>query len=192
MLTNSPLFAGFAVDDIPRGQGVLRRTLGIRVVEIGDGLLSIQAANGYSVLAYIKPGHVPAAHTILNFPVDDIEATVDGSHRPASPSSATTRGRSRQQKGIAHPGPWQAWFRDPAGNILSVIQGGSLSRSPPAARTDPRCCHPGRGPWRNADPRRHPTARDGRGSRPRPARVRGVHLGRIRTHECQPDPVPTR
>ena len=77
MLTNAPLFAGFAVDDIPAATAFYGDTLGVRVVEIGDGLLSIQAVNGYSVLAYVKPGHVPAAHTILNFPVDDIEATVD-------------------------------------------------------------------------------------------------------------------
>ena len=115
MLTNSPLFAGFAVDDIPAAKAFYADTLGIRVVEIGDGLLSIQAVNGYSVLAYVKPGHVPAAHTILNFPVDDIEATVDR----LTQAGVTFE---RYEKGIAHPGPWQAWFRDPAGNILSVIQ----------------------------------------------------------------------
>ena len=123
MLTNSPLFAGFAVDDIPAAKAFYADTLGIRVVEIGDGLLSIQAVNGYSVLAYVKPGHVPATHTILNFPVDDIEATVDRLTQAGVTFERYDQGPIKtNDKGIAHPGPWQAWFRDPAGNILSVIQ----------------------------------------------------------------------
>jgi hypothetical protein len=66
---------------------------------------------------------MPAEHTIVNFPVDDIEATVDrltaaGVTFEQYPSGAI----KTNEKGIAHPGPWQAWFRDPAGNILSVTQ----------------------------------------------------------------------
>jgi catechol 2,3-dioxygenase-like lactoylglutathione lyase family enzyme len=123
MLANSPLYASFAVNDIPAAKKFYSDTLGVRVVEIGDGLLSIQAYNGYSVLAYVKPEHEPADNTILNFPVDDIEATVDRltdagvtfEQYPSGPIKTN-------EKGIAHPGPWQAWFRDPAGNILSVTQ----------------------------------------------------------------------
>lgn len=123
MLTNSPLYASFAVNDITAAKRFYTETLGVRVIEIGDGLLSIQAQNGYAVLAYVKPEHVPAEHTIVNFPVDDIEATVDrltaaGVTFEQYPSGAI----KTNQKGIAHPGPWQAWFRDPAGNILSVTQ----------------------------------------------------------------------
>ena len=123
MLTNSPLYASFAVNDIPAAKKFYSDTLGVRVVEIGDGLLSIQAYNGYAVLAYVKPEHEPADNTILNFPVDDIEATVDrltdaGVTFEQYPSGAI----KTNEKGIAHPGPWQAWFRDPAGNILSVTQ----------------------------------------------------------------------
>ena len=123
MLTNSPLYASFAVNDILAAKRFYADTLGARVGEIGDGLLSIQAQNGYSVLAYVKPEHQPADHTILNFPVDDIEATVDKltaagvtfEQYPSGPIETN-------EKGIAHPGPWQAWFRDPSGNILSVLQ----------------------------------------------------------------------
>jgi catechol 2,3-dioxygenase-like lactoylglutathione lyase family enzyme len=123
MLTNSPFFAGFAVDDSAKALTFYRDTLGLRVVELGGGLLSIQAANGYAVLAYPKPGHVPAAHTVLNFPVDDIEATVDRLHAAGVVFEQYPSGPIRtNDKGIAHPGPWQAWFRDPAGNILSVLQ----------------------------------------------------------------------
>jgi len=123
MLTNSPLYASFGVDDIPAAKAFYADKLGVRVIEIDDGLLSLQAANGYSVLAYIRPGHVPAEHTIVNFPVDDIEETVDRLTK-----AGVTFERyddepiKTNEKGIAHPGPWQAWFRDPAGNILSVIQ----------------------------------------------------------------------
>ena len=123
MLTNSPLYASFAVNDIPAAKRFYSDTLGIRVIEIGDGLLSLQAGNGYSVLAYIKPEHVPADNTILNFPVDDIEATVDRLTNAGVTFEQYPSGDIKtNEKGIAHPGPWQAWFRDPAGNILSVIQ----------------------------------------------------------------------
>ena len=123
MLTNSPLYASFAVNDIPAAKEFYADTLGVRVVQIDEGLLSIQAHNGYAVLAYLKPQHVPAEHTIVNFPVDDIETTVDRlaaagvmfEQYPSGPIKTN-------EKGIAHPGPWQAWFRDPAGNILSVLQ----------------------------------------------------------------------
>src|SRR5262245_25746537 len=123
MLANSPIYAGFAVDDIPAAKRFYADTLGVRVIEVGDGLLSIQAQNGYAVLAYAKPEHVPAQHTILNFPVDDIEATVDRLTEAGVTFEHYASGPIKTNaKGIAHPGPWQAWFRDPAGNILSVIQ----------------------------------------------------------------------
>ena len=78
MLKNSPFYAGFAVNDIAAAREFYGETLGIfLVVELDGGLLTLQAANGYAVLIYPKPNHEPAAHTILNFPVDDIEAAVD-------------------------------------------------------------------------------------------------------------------
>ena len=94
------------------------------VVEIGPSLLSLQAGNGYAVLVYEKPTHTPAEHTILNFPVDDIEsavadlrsAGVEFEHYDEDPIKT-------DDKGIATPGPRQAWFKDPAGNIVSVIEG---------------------------------------------------------------------
>ena len=127
MLKNSPFYAGIAVDDVTRAKAFYGDTLGVfGVIEIGNGLLALQAANGYSVLLYPKPGHVPAAHTVLNFPVDDIDATVD-----------ELAGRGVQferydefpmdEKGImrgreAGRGPDIAWFKDPSGNVLSVLQ----------------------------------------------------------------------
>jgi catechol 2,3-dioxygenase-like lactoylglutathione lyase family enzyme len=124
MLRTSPFFAGIGVDDIAAAKEFYGRTLGVFAVdETAPQLLSVRAANGYSVLLYERPGHVPAEHTVLNFPVDDIEAAVDGlasagvrfEHYDSGPIET-------DERGIATPGPKQAWFRDPAGNILSVIQ----------------------------------------------------------------------
>jgi catechol 2,3-dioxygenase-like lactoylglutathione lyase family enzyme len=125
MLKNAPFYAGFAVDDLAKAKDFYERTLGVfQVVDIGPPLLSLQAANGYAVLIYEKPGHEPAAHTILNFPVDDIEKAVDALRAAGVEFEQYDEGPLKtNEKGIATPGPKQAWFRDPAGNILSVIEG---------------------------------------------------------------------
>ena len=123
MLKLSPFYAGFAVDDVAKAKEFYGKTLGADIEDMPMGVLSLRAPNGYSVLIYPKPEHKPAEHTVLNFPVEDIQTAVD---------ELTSKGVKFEQydsgpiktnpKGIAHPGPWQAWFRDPAGNILSVIQ----------------------------------------------------------------------
>lgn len=125
MLKNSPFYAGFAVDDLAEAKRFYGETLGaFQVVEIGNGLLSLQAGNGYSVLIYEKDRHEPAQHTILNFPVDDIETAVDELRSAGVEFEQYDQGPIKtNEKGIATPGPKQAWFRDPAGNILSVIEG---------------------------------------------------------------------
>ena len=124
MLKNSPFYAGCAVDDVAMAKAFYGETLGVFVVvELDNGLLALQAANGYSVLLYPKPGHVPAAHTVLNFPVDDIEAAVDRLAAAGVTFEHYDEGPLKtNEKGIATPGPKQAWFKDPAGNILSVIE----------------------------------------------------------------------
>jgi catechol 2,3-dioxygenase-like lactoylglutathione lyase family enzyme len=123
MLENSPFYAGFAVDDLPKAKAFYGEKLGARVVDLGASLLSLQAQNGYAVLIYEKPGHEPAKHTILNFPVDDIEAAVDELRAAGVEFEQYDRGPIKtDEKGIATPGPKQAWFRDPAGNIVSVIE----------------------------------------------------------------------
>jgi catechol 2,3-dioxygenase-like lactoylglutathione lyase family enzyme len=123
MLTLSPFYAGFAVDDIDRAKEFYGESLGLRVIDVGPDLISVAAGNGYAVLCYAKPNHVPAEHTILNFPVPDIEAAVDAlTAKGVSFEHYDSGPIATNEKGIAHPGPWQAWFRDPAGNILSVLQ----------------------------------------------------------------------
>jgi len=124
LLKNSPFYAGFAVDDIAKAKQFYADTLGVSpVMEIGEGLLSLHAGNGYAVLVYEKPSHTPAEHTLLNFPVADIEAAVDELRAAGIEFEQYDDGPiATDEKGIATPGPKQAWFRDPAGNILSVIE----------------------------------------------------------------------
>jgi catechol 2,3-dioxygenase-like lactoylglutathione lyase family enzyme len=125
MLKNSPFYAGFAVDDVAKAKAFYAGKLGVsQVVDVGPGLLSLQAGNGYAVLIYEKDGHEPAKHTILNFPVDDIEAAVDELREGGVEFEQYDEGAIKtNEKGIATPGPKMAWFRDPAGNIMSVIEG---------------------------------------------------------------------
>lgn len=126
MLRYSPLFAGFAVNDIPKAKEFYGKTLGLQVDAEGEFLLWLRAANGYGVLIYGKPTHHPAEHTIMNFPVDDIEATVDSLTKAGVKFEHYEGQIKTNEKGIALPppgrGPKQAWFRDPAGNILSVLE----------------------------------------------------------------------
>ena len=125
MLKNSPFYAGFAVDDLAAAKAFYGETLGVfDVQDVGPHLASLRAANGYSVLMYAKPGHVPAAHTILNFPVDDIVSAVEALRGRGVEFEHYDQGPIKtDERGIATPGPKQAWFKDPAGNILSVIEG---------------------------------------------------------------------
>jgi predicted enzyme related to lactoylglutathione lyase len=124
MLTNSPFYAGIAIDDMESAKKFYGETLGVfDVTQVDTHLLTLRAANGYAVLLYAKPGHVPAQHTVLNFPVDDIESAVDRLHDAGVKFEHYDDGPiATNEKGIATPGPKQAWFKDPAGNILSVIE----------------------------------------------------------------------
>jgi catechol 2,3-dioxygenase-like lactoylglutathione lyase family enzyme len=122
MLANSKAFSGFAVDDLDRAREFYGGTLGLDV-SAENGLLTLNIAGDRPTLIYPKPDFTPATYTILNFPVDDIDATVDG---------LTARGVrferyedfDQDEKGIARDpeGPPIAWFKDPAGNILSVLE----------------------------------------------------------------------
>jgi catechol 2,3-dioxygenase-like lactoylglutathione lyase family enzyme len=121
MFANTKAFSGFAVDDIPKAQAFYAETLGLEVTE-EHGMLTLQIAGDRPILVYPKPDHAPATYTILNFPVDDIEASVD---ELAARGVRFERydGSEQDEKGIHRGvGPYIAWFRDPAGNILSVLQ----------------------------------------------------------------------
>ena len=121
MLGKTKAFSGFSVDDIEKARQFYGDTLGIDTSE-QYGLLTLHLAGGRDTLVYPKPDHTAAAYTILNFEVDDIDQAVDGL---ASRGVQFERydGLGQDENGINRAGgPYIAWFKDPAGNILSVLQ----------------------------------------------------------------------
>jgi predicted enzyme related to lactoylglutathione lyase len=124
MFSETKAFSGFAVDDLEKARRFYGETLGVRttVVDEENGLLMLHFAGDRDVLVYRKSDHTPATYTILNFPVDDIEVAVD---ELAARGVGFERydGADQDEKGIARgAGPLIAWFTDPAGNIISVLQ----------------------------------------------------------------------
>jgi predicted enzyme related to lactoylglutathione lyase len=122
MFTDTPAFSGFAVDDIAAARGFYGDTLGLRTTE-DNGLLTLHLAGDRDVMVYPKPDFEPATYTILNFAVDDIDAAVDALAERGV-AFELYDGFEQDDHGIARgpSGPYIAWFRDPAGNILSVLQ----------------------------------------------------------------------
>jgi catechol 2,3-dioxygenase-like lactoylglutathione lyase family enzyme len=119
MLAGSKAFSGFSTDDIPAAKAFYGETLGIPVSE-EHGMLHLHLAGGRDTLVYPKPNHVPAEYTTLNFPVPDIEAAV---RDLAARGIVFDKGEDIDELGIFRGGgPLIAWFTDPGGNILSVIQ----------------------------------------------------------------------
>jgi catechol 2,3-dioxygenase-like lactoylglutathione lyase family enzyme len=120
-LSDSKAFSGFATDDLDKTRAFYADTLGIEVTE-EHGILTLHLAGGTNVIVYPKPGHTPADFTVLNFPVDDVEAAVDALTESGI-EFERYEGAPQDEKGIMRGnGPDIAWFRDPAGNILSVIK----------------------------------------------------------------------
>jgi predicted enzyme related to lactoylglutathione lyase len=125
MLTDSEAYSGFAVDDLEKAKKFYGDTLGMNISEIDaeNGLLSMQIAGSRDILVYLKPDHSPAPFTILNFPVDDVDGTVEKLTEKGV-QFERYEGFEQDEKGVMHgPGPTVAWFTDPAGNILSLIDG---------------------------------------------------------------------
>jgi len=124
MFKDSKAFSGFSVDDLAKAKAFYSETLGLTVEET-NGALRLQIGTGANVYVYAKPNHVPATYTMLNFPVDNIDQAVD---------ALVGKGVTFEQydgltdeKGVArgldlNRGPNIAWFTDPAGNILSILQ----------------------------------------------------------------------
>jgi catechol 2,3-dioxygenase-like lactoylglutathione lyase family enzyme len=123
MLKNSKAFSGFSVDDVPKAREFYGETLGLETEE-ENGLLFLHLAGGHNVLVYPKPNHEPASFTVLNFPVDDIETTVDELFdRGIQFERYEGTEVETDDKGIFRGGgPLIAWFKDPAGNVVSVLQ----------------------------------------------------------------------
>lgn len=121
MLGGARAFSGFSVDDIPAARAFYGEKLGVEVSE-EYGMLGLTIAGGARVLVYPKSDHVPAPFTILNFPVDDIDRAVDELTRRGV-QFRRFDGAEVDEKGIFRgDGPTIAWFTDPAGNVLSILQ----------------------------------------------------------------------
>ena len=125
MLTDSKAFNGFAVDDLQKAHEFYGETLGLKteVLDETNGLLSLHHPGDRDTLVYQKPDFVPATYTVLNFPVSNIDDVVDQLSAKGV-SFERYEGFDQDDKGIARgdDGPNIAWFKDPAGNILSVLE----------------------------------------------------------------------
>jgi catechol 2,3-dioxygenase-like lactoylglutathione lyase family enzyme len=121
MLADSKAYSGFAVPDLEAARTFYGETLGLRTSVPMEGvLLALHLAGGHDTLIYHKPDHEPANYTILNFPVEDVERTVD-ELTARGVRFERYEGFNQDEKGISRgQGPTIAWFTDPAGNILAV------------------------------------------------------------------------
>lgn len=123
MLGDAEAYSGFAVDDMEKAREFYGETLGIRtsMLDEENGLMSLHLAGGRDTLVYVKPDFTPATYTILNFEVDDVDAAVD-ELTARGVELERYEGMDQDERGISRFGPQIAWFKDPAGNILSVVQ----------------------------------------------------------------------
>ena len=123
MLKDVKAFSGFSVHDAQKAKEFYSQILGLEVSE-AYGLLRLHLAGGTTILMYPKENHIPATYTILNFPVANIEQAVDELTRRGVHFESYNDGELvTDEKGIFRGGgPKIAWFKDPAGNILSVLE----------------------------------------------------------------------
>lgn len=122
MLTDSEAYSGFSTDDIEASRRFYAETLGLPVTE-EHGMLTVHFAGGGAVLIYPKDDHQPATYTTLNFPVRSIDAAVDELMAKGVEFERYGADLGQDERGIMRQwGPPIAWFKDPAGNILSVIE----------------------------------------------------------------------
>jgi predicted enzyme related to lactoylglutathione lyase len=122
MLRDSRAFSGFSSNDIPKAKEFYGQTLGLEVTEENE-MLTLHLAGGGRVLIYPKDDHEPASFTVLNFPVADVDAAVD-SLTKAGVAFERYDGMNQDERGVMRDqGPAIAWFKDPAGNVLAVLEG---------------------------------------------------------------------
>jgi catechol 2,3-dioxygenase-like lactoylglutathione lyase family enzyme len=122
MFKDTKAFSGFSVNDIQKAKQFYHGTLGLETDE-NNGLLGLHIAGGNRILLYPKPNHTPATFTVLNFPVENVEKTVDELTKAGVQFEKYNNDQIKtDEKGIFRGGgPVIAWFKDPAGNILSVL-----------------------------------------------------------------------
>jgi predicted enzyme related to lactoylglutathione lyase len=126
MFKNTKAFSSFSVDDIQKAKEFYNKTLGLNVSEVGEmkGLLSLHIEGGSEIMIYEKPNHVSATFTVLNFSVENVEKSVDELIKRGIIFEQYEGEIKTDVNGIARgDGPLIAWFKDPAGSILSVVEG---------------------------------------------------------------------
>jgi catechol 2,3-dioxygenase-like lactoylglutathione lyase family enzyme len=121
MFENTKAYSGFAVPDVQKAREFYAKTLGLRT-SVEHGILALHLAGGRPVIVYPKADHTPATYTILNFPVDDIDAAVDELSRRGVRFERYAAFKQDAKGIFREEGPYIAWFKDPAGNILAVLQ----------------------------------------------------------------------
>jgi catechol 2,3-dioxygenase-like lactoylglutathione lyase family enzyme len=124
MIPYTKAFSGFSVDDLQKAKTFYRETLGLKVIDNPMRLIELVTDGNNNIVVYPKPNHTPATFTIFNFVVDNIDEAVDALHlkgvifeQYGAPIKTNEKGICRNQNG-----PNIAWFKDPAGNILSIIE----------------------------------------------------------------------
>lgn len=125
MLQNSKAFSSFAVNDIPKAKDFYQNILGLTVEDNPMGIIELKISGSSNVILYPKPNHEPATFTVLNFPVDNIDETVDKLiEKGVSFEKYNQEFLKTDDKGICrgNGGPNIAWFKDPSGNIISVLE----------------------------------------------------------------------
>jgi catechol 2,3-dioxygenase-like lactoylglutathione lyase family enzyme len=125
MFKDTKALSGFSVNDLQKAKEFYQNILGIEVTENKMGILTLHISGGGKVIIYPKPNHEPATFTILNFPVPDVEKAVDELISKGITFEQYGEPLNTNEKGILRGegrGPDIAWFKDPAGNILSVLQ----------------------------------------------------------------------
>jgi len=124
MLNYSKTFSSFSSNDLQQAKEFYQGKLGINVSENEMGILTLHLGNGHEGIIYPKPNHEPATFTVLNFAVDNVEKAVDDLIAAGVTFEQYDEPMKTDEKGILHGdgrGPDIAWFKDPAGNILSVL-----------------------------------------------------------------------
>ena len=121
MFGNTEAFSGFAVDDVEKAQDFYGDTLGIRT-STDNGILTLHLAGERDTIVYPKPDHTPAGYTILNFRVDRIERAVDELVARGVELERYDGFEQDERAIFRGGGPYIAWFKDPAGNVLAVLQ----------------------------------------------------------------------
>lgn len=125
MLRNSKAFSGFSVNDISKAKQFYSDTLGLDVRDNPMGFIELNITGGSRILIYPKPDHVPATFTVLNFPVDNIDNAADELIEKGIKFEQYDAPIKTDEKGVCRSdgkGPNIAWFKDPAGNILSIVE----------------------------------------------------------------------